>query len=150
MKKILKYATYLALLVMAVGLLAGCCPDGGKVTGGGWFMDREGFRGEAEYSKVTFGFVAQGTCECCVCKYKGQFQAVNHGTKEKIHVNELVGKDLDGEKARFEGVDKDGFDVKVTVWDRGEPGASEGDEITIKSQYGIWRGDLEGGNIQIH
>jgi len=145
MKKLLKYTACLALLVMAVGLLTGCCPEGGKVTGGGWFLDN----GE---DKVTFGFNAQGEYDEDEEGYvfKGQFQAVNHGTGDKLHANEIVGKDLDGIYAKFKGVDKDGEVVTVRVWDLGEPGASVGDHIKIKCQYGTWKGFLEGGNIKIH
>ena len=77
MKKFLKYAVCLALLVMVVALLTGCAD---KATGGGWFY--AGCKGE---DKVTFGFNVQRVDECV---YKGQLQAVNHETKEKFHWRE--------------------------------------------------------------
>jgi len=143
MKKLLKYTACLAMLVMVLALFTGCAD---KATGGGWFYDKAG--GEVE-NKVTFGFNAQRVEECV---YKGQFQAVNHGTGEKFHMNEIIFAEPIGfVTVNFLGQDKNGDWVDVTVTDLGEPGASEGDWIVILHEaYGIWKGSLEGGNIQLH
>ena len=140
MKKLLKYTACLAMLVMVLALFTGCAD---KATGGGWFYEG------CEDNKVTFGFNAQRVEECV---YKGQFQAVNHGTGEKFHMNEIVFLEpLSYVTVNFTGQDKDDNWVNVTVTDLGEPGASEGDSILILHQvYGMWAGSLEGGNIQLH
>jgi len=140
MKKLLKYTACLAMLVMVLALFTGCAD---KATGGGWFYE------VCDGNKVTFGFNAQRVEECV---YKGQFQAVNHGTREKFHMNEITFLEpLSYVTVNFTGQDKDDYWVNVTVTDLGEPGASEGDSIIILHQeYGIWAGSLEGGNIQLH
>jgi len=144
MKKLLKFAVCLALLVMVVALLTGCAD---KATGGGWFLDRDGCC-PAE-NKVTFGFNVQRVDGCV---YKGQLQAVNHETKEKFHMNEItLMSQVWFDTIDFVGQDKEDRWVNVSVTDMGEPGASEGDYITIlHEEYGLWAGSLEGGNIQLH
>jgi hypothetical protein len=136
MKKLLKFAVCLALLVLVVVLFTGC-----KVTGGGSFMSCE--------NKVTFGFNAQGKETDGVWDFKGQFQAVNHGEKQKIHINEMILVTVDGPVADFMGLDKDGSVVNVTVTDLGEPGPGPDDLILIISKHGIWGGVVQG-EIQIH
>ena len=137
MKKLLKYTACLAILLMVVVLFTGC-----KATGGGWFMDGE--------NKCTFGFVAQGDCD----DFKGQFQFQEHMGKDsiKFHVDEMSLVLVVGPIAYFEGEDKDGKEVKVTVTDLGEPGtAGIGDLIAIDhDEYGSWAGVIDGGNIQVH
>ena len=138
MKKLLKYAACLAILVMVVALFTGC-----KATGGGWFEDCEG-------NRCTFGFNAQGTGEGMDWEYKGQFQFNDHnGTK--IHISKMVLVMVDDNVANFSGVTKDGWIVNVTVTDMGEPGAGSGDGILIVIPgLGVWGGIIEGGNIQVH
>ena len=140
MKKLLKYAVCLAMLVMVLALLTGCAD---KATGGGWFYE------VCDGNKVTFGFNVQRVDECV---YKGQLQAVNHETKDKIHINEItLMSQVWFDTIDFVGKDKGDRWVNVTVTDKGEPGASEGDWIVIiHEEYGIWAGSLEGGNIQLH
>lgn len=141
MKKLLKYTACLAMLVMVLALFTGCAD---KATGGGWF-----YEGCKEENKVTFGFNAQRVEKGV---YKGQFQAVNHGTKQKFHMSEIILLEpLSDVTVNFLGQDKNENWVDVTVTDMGEPGASEGDWIVIiHEEYGIWAGSLEGGNIQLH
>ena len=140
MKKFLKYAACLAMLVMVLALFTGCAD---KATGGGWFYEG------CEENKVTFGFNARQVEECV---YKGQFQAVNHGTGEKFHMGEIIiAEQVWFDTIDFAGQDKGGSFVNVIVTDKGEPGASEGDWIAIfHEEYGLWEGSLEGGNIQLH
>ena len=141
MKKLLKYTACLAMLVIVLALFAGCAD---KATGGGWF-----YEGCGEENKVTFGFNAQRVEEGV---YKGQFQAVNHGTREKFHMDKITLAGALGDViVNFSGEDKDEWWVNVTVSDMGEPGASEGDWIIIiHEEYGTWADSLEGGNIQLH
>jgi len=142
MKKLLKYAVCLAMLVMVLALLTGCAD---KATGGGLFYAGCG----EEKEKVTFGFNVQRVDGCV---YKGQLQAVNHETKQKFHMDEItLMSQVWFDTIDFVGQDKDDRWVNVTVTDKGEPGASEGDWISILHQdYGLWAGPLEGGNIQLH
>ena len=106
-----------------------------------------------EETKCTFGFNAQGEYdedERSVV-YKGQFQFNDHaGTK--FHIEEMTYLiDIVSLIYYFEGVDKEGWEVKVTVTDMGEPGADAGDGILIiHEEYGTWAGLLGGGKIQIH
>jgi len=141
MKKLLKFAVCLTLLVMVVALFTGC-----KATGGGWFMSGCG----EDATKCTFGFVAQGECD----DFKGQFQFQEHNGKDsvKFHVDDMSLVLVAGPIAYFEGEDKDDLMVKVMVTDLGEPGtAGIGDLIAIDHEtLGNWAGALEGGNIQVH
>ena len=140
MKKLLKYAVCLAMLVMVLALFTGCAD---KATGGGWFYDA------CSGAKITFGFNAQRV-ERGV--YKGQFQAVNHETGEKFHMSKItdVGA-LGAVMLNYEGEDKSENYVNVTVTDMGQPSDYIGDSILIyNEEYGTWAGMLEGGNIQLH
>jgi len=146
MKKLLKYAACLAILLMVVVLFTGCCFTWpGKVTGGGWFIDQRG-------NKCTFGFNAQlkdnpGAVEN-EKEYTGQFQFNDHNGN-KIHMDTLtVFKVCFSGDIQFRGWDKDDVYVKVTVEDEGEPGI--GDEIEVRRGSMKWSGTLEGGNIQVH
>ena len=152
MKKLLKFATCLAILVMVVALFTGCCgPWPGKVTGGGWFTNTAR---DNESEKCTFGFNVQlkdnpGAVEN-EKEYTGQFQFNDHnGTK--IHIAEIMAYSvcLSGE-VTFKGYDKKGDDVyvRVTVQDNGEPGI--GDEIEVRIGGKKWSGVYGGGNIQAH
>ena len=140
MKKLLKFAVCLALLVMVVALFTGC-----KVTGGGWFED-------CDEDKCTFGFNAQGIGEGLDWEYKGQFQFKDHGDGTKIHIGEMYLVEVVGPVANFTGYDnKNECIVNVTVTDKGEPGAGSGDLILILAPgLGAWGGEIQGGNIQVH
>jgi len=174
MKKLLKYVSCLAILLMVIVLFTGC-----KVTGGGWFPneDNNGNSGGGEPTitvssvgningaKCTFGFNAQGTKTgegLFDWEYKGQFQFKDHGTGKKIHIGEMMlvwGFD-DG--TLFGGTDKEGKGVAVFVTDMGEPGPGAGDAIKIWYDLDVgslfdppdwvpdWAGTIEGGNIQVH
>jgi hypothetical protein len=140
MKKLLKFAVCLALLVMVVVLFTGC-----KATGGGSFMSCD--------KKCTFGFVAQGTETDGSWDYKGQFQFNDHNGA-KIHINEMALVTVVGPVANFTGWDKKNeCVVNVTVTDLGEPGAGPGDLILIEALgpglWGVWGGVVQG-NIQVH
>ena len=154
MKKLLKFAVCLALLVMVVALFTGCAD---KATGGGWFYD------ECTGNKCTFGFNAQLKDNQGAVNndkiYTGQFQFKDLETGQKIHLGEMIFIEpengyFDDTIALFEGTDKDGNLVEVAVEDQGEPGADAGDGIAIGyydgTQYWEWYGTLEGGNIQAH
>ena len=140
MKKLLKYAACLAILVMVVALFTGCDFLEGKITGGGWFMDE--CDGE---TKCTFGFVAQGT----LCEYKGQIQFNDHAST-KIHADVVGLLEFAGTYAWFVGEDEEGKYVSISVWDLGQPGADPGDYIEIKYDGDTWCGPLGGGNLKIH
>ena len=141
MKKLLKYAACLAILVMVVALFTGC-----KATGGGWFIDE----GRSDSKKCTFGLNAQGKWDESVgwFVYKGQFQFNDHAGN-KIHAEVMNIKEFDDTYAIFWAMADEGL---VTVWveDHGEPGPDAGDYIKICYDGETWEGDLEGGNIQIH
>ena len=137
MKKLLKYTVCLAILLMVIVLFTGC-----KATGGGSFMNCG--------DKVTFGFNAQGKETDGVWDFKGQFQAKNHGTNKKFHIDKMSLLTVIGPEANFTGKTKAGDIVNVTVIDMGEPGPGSGDLILIAhSVYGIWGGVVQG-NIQVH
>ena len=148
MKKFLKYAACLAILLMVVVLFTGC-----KVTGGGWFLDVV----EEEETKCTFGLNAQGEWDEGVgwFVYKGQFQFNDHaGTK--IHVEVMQMTQFGDDYAEFSGVAKSGEAVIVWVEDHGEPGPDAGDYIAIWIN-GLplfdppsYEGEILGGNIQVH
>ena len=133
MKKLLKFAVCLALLVMVVALFTGC-----KVTGGGWFIDRE-------ENKCTFGLVAQGEC----LEFKGQFQFNDHN-ETKIHVEVMQMLQFGDDYAEFSGWTDEGKLVVVYVEDSGEVGPDKGDYIAIYYDGQIWDGELRGGNIKVH
>ena len=133
MKKLLKYAVCLALLVMVVALFTGC-----KVTGGGFFIDRSD-------NKCTFGLVAQGDC----LEFKGQFQFNDHNDT-KIHVEVMQMMQFGDDSAEFSGLTDEGNLVVVYVEDSGEVGPDKGDYIAIYYDGRIWDGDLVGGNIKVH
>jgi hypothetical protein len=136
MKKLLKFAVCLALLVMVVALFTGC-----KATGGGSFMSCD--------NKCTFGFNAQGTETDGSWEFKGQFQFNDHNGN-KFHVNKMSLLTVIGPVANFTGETKDGKTVNVTVTDLGEPGAGSGDLILIVVPgEGTWGGAVQG-NIQVH
>lgn len=137
MKKLLKFAVCLALLVMVVVLFTGC-----KVTGGGWFEECDG-------NKCTFGFVAQGTETDEGWEYKGQFQFNDH-RGHKYHISDMQLLMVVGSVADFVGETKDGDTVNVTVTDTGEPGPGPGDYIlVVVPGEGAWGGAVQG-EIKIH
>jgi len=152
MKKFLKYAACLAILVMAAVLMTSCTyPTAGKVTGGGYFMNND-------VDKCTFGFNAQGNGDFCEgLKFKGQFQFNNHATEDKFHLNVVELREiLFVENALvFSGMDGE-VEVWVRVDDLGQPGPGNDDYIKIwydtnpYSNDPDWEGVLEGGNITIH
>ena len=174
MKKLLKFAVCLALLVMVMVLFTGC-----KVTGGGWFIDgyygdngndngngsgSMSVRGGNEETKCTFGFNAQGTEIDKRWKFKGQFQFKEHKKGGmKIHIDDMVLLlDFDS-VVLFGGTDKEGeVGVAVAVTDMGEPGPGAGDAIAIWYDLDVsslfdppswvpdWGGVIQGGNIQVH
>jgi hypothetical protein len=143
MKKLLKYAACLVILVIVVVLFTGCDLVEGKVTGGGWFEDGEG-------KKCTFGFNAQGEG----FEYKGQFQFNDH-VDIKIHADVLGFLELFETYAEFVGEYEEGKYVKVSVLDLGGPGVGPGDYIKIwinESPFGppTYEGELVGGNLKVH
>ena len=146
MKKLIKPIVCLAILLVAIALTTGCQPPQptvGKATGGGWFID------ENTENKCTFGFNAQGKDRPEGLIFTGQFQFKDHGTGQKIHLNEMMGfLDLDN-SAMFAGTDKEGIDVGVIVTDLGEPGPGVGDSIEIWHGIKTWTGTILGGNIQV-
>jgi hypothetical protein len=148
MKKLLKYAACLAILVMVVVLFTGCDLFEGKVTGGGWFMSGE----EGAKTKCTFGFVAQGAGG----EYKGQFQFNDHADPgQKIHADVVGFLELFETYAEFVGEYGEEKYVKVSVLDLGDPGASPGDYIKIwidTLPFGppTHEGVLGGGNLKVH
>ena len=144
MKKFLKFAAVLAILLMVMALFTGC-----KVTGGGYFTNTAR---DNEKEKCTFGFNAQGEG----IEYKGQFQFNDHAKPAtKIHAEVLEITSWGDTYAQFTGLTDEGF-VYVEIWDNGEPGAvDDGDYIKIyvnKLPFGnpTYEGELGGGNIQIH
>lgn len=149
MKKLLKLAVCLAILLIAIALTTGCVD---KATGGGWFYD------ECRDSKCTFGFNAQEKDNPGAEKndkvFTGQFQFRVIG-KDGVtfHLDEMTWfEDLSlFNVASFGGNDKDDCWVSVTVTDMGEPGAGSGDAILIVHEdLGMWAGIIDGGNIQLH
>ena len=151
MKKLLKYAACLAILLMVMALFTGCILTG-KVTGGGWFDC------ERTENKCTFGFNAHGDCrEGEGLIYKGQFQFNDHAGC-KIHAKVMSLLDFGETYAWFHGVANDGREVDVYVEDKGQPGPDPGDSIKIWIDAdlmdllgpGDYEGDLGGGNIQVH
>ena len=138
MKKFLKYAACLAILVMVVALFTGC-----KATGGGSFTNELG-----DDEKCTFGFNVQGKGEGLDWEFKGQMQFNDHDGN-KFHVREMYLLEVVGPVANFTGEDKDGKVVNVTVTDLGEPGAGPGDLILVVHPDGSWGGVVQG-NIQVH
>ena len=171
MKNFIKYLICLAILLIIIVLMIGCCGVTiDKVTGGGWFTDDGGVSPDPSVISVrntndvkcTFGFNAQEKDNPGAEKndrvFTGQFQFKEHTKKGvKIHLSEMIwfdGWSWDGTEATFGGTDKNGNDVEVTVIDNGEPGANSGDWISITLYSdGVektWSGELEGGNIQVH
>jgi len=158
MKKLIKPIIYLAILLIVITLITGCAPDYvGKATGGGWFID------EATDAKCTFGFNVNlkdnPGAEKNDKTLTGKLQFKDHETGIKIHLDEIIYIEPDSmtvndNVAYFEGYDKDGKYVKVTIQDLGEPGPDAGDGIIIEyidgPTYLIWYGILGGGNIQAH
>jgi len=148
MKKLLKYAVCLAILLIVMALMTGCVD---KATGGGWFYDCKGV-------KCTFGFNAQEKDNPGAEKndkvFTGQFQfQVTGKDGTKFHLDEMTWfEDLSlFNVASFGGYDKDDNWVSVTVTDMGEPGAGSGDGILIVHEtLGAWAGVIDGGNIQLH
>ena len=142
MKKLTKPILFLAILLIAIALLAGC-----KATGGGWFID------EVTGNKCTFGFNARAKGDEPDYTFKGQFQFKDLVTGQKIHIDEMLRVQANESASAFQGFDKDGILVSVIVTDWGEPGADAGDHININYNYQgspsiVWYGYLEGGNIQ--
>ena len=152
MKRLIKYMVVVIVLFSVVALMTGCCGYElieGKVTGGGWFINK--ICGPAYDAKCTFGFNAQGEgCLCDGINVKGQFQFNDHdSTILHCSVGDLY--QVGPNTYRFEGVDKKSEkDIVVTVTDNGKPGADPGDYITVECDGDVWEGVLEGGNIVIH
>lgn len=156
MNKLIKPIVFLAILFIVIALTTGCLGNVDKATGGGWFID------ETTGNKCTFGFNAQlkdnQGAENNEKIYTGQFQFKDHGTGQKIHLEEMMGllSSADNTTAMFGGTDKDGKNVLVIVIDWGEPGVDAGDYIQIYYDFDesddlpepSWAGVLEGGNIQ--
>ena len=150
MKKLLKYAACLVILVMVMALFTGCILTG-KVTGGGWFINTARDNDE---EKCTFGFNAQGDEGAEGFEYKGQFQFNDHNGV-KIHAEVMLCLDFAETYALFYGQDDEGTDVYVYVEDMGQPGADPGDSIKIWYDASLldpptYEGDLGGGNLQVH
>ena len=148
----------LLLSMLVVG--TGC----NKMTGGGWFID------EVSGSKITVGFNAQPLDEPSdldpdLSQAKGQFQLIDHGTKDRIRVTFIATYDGDapvvsdfGGPATING--EGGYIVVVEVHDNGEPGIQAGDlvslslfdedEVDPENPLRRYYGWLGGGNVQVH
>ncbi len=158
MKKLIKPIVCLVILLIVIALTTGCAPDYvSKATGGGWFIDEE------TGNKCTFGFNVNlkdnPGAEKNDKTLTGKLQFKDHETGIKIHLDEITYIETDSMMANdniayFEGWDKDGNFIKVTVQDLGEPGPDAGDGIIIEyidgPTYLLWYGTLGGGNIQAH
>jgi hypothetical protein len=123
-----------------------------KVTGGGWIPGDS----RAPKRKRNFGFNVHFQAD----NVWGQLQFIDHGTKMKVHSEEMLALAIYGEtEAEFSGtcsVDHTtGYSFKCVVEDNGEPGRGvDRFGIEVWDQNGnpyYSAGDLlGGGNIQIH
>lgn len=127
----------LVILTVAMDLTVGSL---GMVNGGGMFIDQN-------EHKITFGFNAKVIDEET---FQGEFQLVDHGTGQKIHVSEIQDIIMGDNVAFFSGLTKDGVIVVVCYYDK--PGPDESDYIEVyydDSPQPYWYGNLVKGNIQI-
>lgn len=143
----------IVLLVAVLALLGTGC---NKVTGGGWFID------EATDHKITFGFNAQpidGVADDQgFIKAKGQFQLVDHDTKEKMHGTftatwATVSSGSSGATGTCSINGQDDVEFYIAAADGGS-GLDAEDHITIfiytEPEETVYAGSLKGGNIKVH
>ncbi len=164
MKNILKFGLVLLLLLSVLVIGVGC----DKMSGGGWFLDMD------SGNKITVGFNAQALDEYYsepdeVLQAKGQFQLIDHGTKDRIHC-EFVATgegDMDGKPwvsffggpATLNG--EGGYVAGVEFHDNVDYGQSgKGDLVTVvlldaenpdfNNPVRSYGGFLSGGNARQH
>ena len=143
MKKLTKSMVCLAAVLVVAASTMGCVD---KATGCGWFYDEE------SGNTCTFGFNVN--CDMDKKTLKGQMQFKDHGTGQKVNIEEMNVMVVDcwPEHAFFGGSDKDGKQVFVHVVDAGELGSyGTGDYIEIWHEPDhplesppTWSGYLEG------
>jgi hypothetical protein len=129
----------LVILTAAIALTVGSL---GMTNGGGMFIDQDGHM-------VTFGFNVKTIDKET---FQGEFELVDHGTGQKIHVSEMQGVLIGTNVAIFQGITEDGVTVVVFEADYDEPGPDAGDYIEVyycDLQQLSWSGHLVKGNIQI-
>ena len=137
-----------------------------KVTGGGEGEFKYKFEESKAPHRISFGFTAISTAppglqedDLVVWPAKGQFQLIDHTTKEKVRgtFSRIVWEEREQPQPRriatgecsFGGVV---YDLAVEALDAGEPGVGDWVRIELIEEGEIihsWVHELEGGNIQI-